>query len=213
MLLVSGVALAASALLGIWLGRDRPPSPTIMGGVPPGALRALLGADIDPDRITQTVSPGNATTPYSANTHLASYVSGGQFYSDAIDILPFDGDAGQRVAEVRRLRLAGFAAWWRGPGSPGGPAPRGMSPHYHIVWAGHATRNRSQHQQIVSFLHGLRGLARHRGRPFRTLLTGYRDPSIRPDEIRAVRSRLLRISAGSRLDLASSYEANHVAAQ
>jgi len=146
----------------------------------PGAASAIVCA-LGPkalDRVGQVISPGNTVSWYSAGTHLASGIANGRPYGCAFDILI--DPARNPDADTRKLRLQGIAAWHRGPGAPGGPA--GMGPHIHCVWPGAPSRNPQNVQQIASFLHGWRGLA-DRSKPRRE----WRDPSIRPDEIAAVR--------------------------
>jgi len=174
----------------------------------PAAESALIATGIDPNRIGQTVSL--ARTSYSGGTHLASYEEDGEVYGDAIDISPAESRAAC-IAEVHRLRLAGFAAWWRGPDSPGGHAPEGQGPHYHIVWAGHLTRNVEQREQIISFIHHFRGLARLWGSEAWATDGRHVDPTITPEEVHAVQRAYRAVYPHDELSLKECYEARHVA--
>ena len=79
-----------------------------------------------------------------------------------------------------------------------------MAPHIHCVWPGARSDNPQNAQQISSFVHGWRALA-DRGRP----RTNWRDPSIRPDEIAAVRHAYERVHGRGSLARVTPYDELH----
>ena len=117
-------------------------APYVVGALAPGAEAVLSEANIPLDRVSYII---NHDRGLSGGTH---YASGkdvqGRLYGNALDVIPA-ATAPERRSEIRRLRLAGFAAWSRGDREPGQSA--GNGPHYHLVWAGAKTANPDQRQQ------------------------------------------------------------------
>lgn len=176
----------------------------VVGALPPHSEAVLGQAVIGLEWVTHILpSPIFLDEKrMSGGTHGPSgHDATGATYGNAIDIVPAASIATRRQ-ELRRLRLAGFAAWSRGASEPGGAA--GNGDHYHLVWAGAKTTNRDQRQQLCSFLGGYRGIASGKSKRL-----WQRDPTIQKDEIDAVR-RLWRQTSGRRVvDACSPYEAMH----
>ena len=183
----------------IQLPWSRPPPPVGMAPGAEDAVRRALGED-GIDRITQTISPGNLVSMESGGTHLVSGAVDGQPYALAFDL--YIADPATAGDDVRRLRLQGIAAWQRGPGSPGGEA--GNGPHIHCVWPGAKTMNGQNLEQISSFIHGYRGLS---GRGISA--AAWKDTSIQPDEIAAVRKVYGAVPAHRPVRALTPYEMRH----
>lgn len=111
----------------------------------PGARAALAAAGVPESALTQTY--GDA--PASVGTHCPEP---GKSYSAATDMQQGSDPCGR----TRRLRLQGFAAWFRtAPEFPG-------NLHIHAVYAGAPGLKASLKRQVDSFLQGRDGLARNK---------------------------------------------------
>ena len=171
-------------------------------GLAPGAeaaVRRALGDD-GVARVTQTISPGNLVSVKSGGTHLISGNVDGVPYGLAFDLGIVDPQTADD--DVHRLRLQGIAAWHRSPDAPGGMA--GDGPHIHCVWPGAKTANVQNLEQISSFIHGYRGLVGH-GKD----ATHWRDASITPTEIAAVRAAYATVPRHRPLRDLTPYELRH----
>lgn len=168
--------------------------------LPPRAGQALQRAGIDTLRVGRTLLL-TRNDRSSANTHGASAKVQGRWYANALDIAPA-WSAASRRKEIHALRLAGFAAWSRGVGEPGGPA--GAGPHYHCVWAGAKSKLKDNKEQICSFVHGLKGLSK-RGKTKGQM----RDVTITRSEIAAVKKMYESVNGKNSLDGCSTYESRH----
>lgn len=168
----------------------------------PGVLAATQRAlgDNAIENITQVLSFDNRRTSYSGGTHLMSGAKNGIPYSLAFDIAvtdPLHADS-----DVHKLRMQGIAAWRRGPGAPGGA--QNMAPHIHCVWAGAPTRNVENLEQISSFIHGYKGIVCRNPDH-----NAWRDPSIQPSEIAAVKNLCYATFHSRRMDSIEPYEMRH----
>jgi hypothetical protein len=107
----------------------------------PQARAALAAAGVPTSDLTQTY--GDATA--SKGTHC---IDTGTSYSAATDMRQSSNPCGR----VRKLRMEGFAAWYRtAPEFPG-------NDHIHAVWAGASGMNKDKKKQVDSFLNGNDGL-------------------------------------------------------
>ena len=157
--LVLGVLLAVSAtLLLCWLAvGPRLPIRIVPSAVPdglhPAALKALERLDLL-DRVTQTIGD----IPESGGTHAVDGVMNGQPYCAATDLYAADLSPDDARGLLERLGEAGFAAWYRKPGSDHWPASEGL--HIHAVFAG-CPMKVSLRNQIHDYLKGRNGLRSH----------------------------------------------------
>lgn len=177
-------------------------NPEAQAQLPPGAAAAIRGA-LGEDgirRLGQVITPDNRPSTESGGTHLCSGFAGGKPYGLAFDIEIVDDATAD--ADTRALRLEGVVAWHRGPRAPGGPAGNGL--HIHCVWPGAPTRNRQNTEQISSFVHGYRGLA-DAGRP----RSAWADPSIRADEVAAVKRVYEHVHGEGSLIGVRTYDERH----
>lgn len=106
------------------------------------ARAALANAGVPTSELIQTFGDARA----SAGTHCPEP---GTSQSAATDIAPGDG-----CGRTRRLRMQGFAAWYR--------VPPTFGYHIHAVYAGAPVLKQSLRNQVDSFLRGGNGLATER---------------------------------------------------
>lgn len=177
------------------------------GALAPGASRAIQAAlgKNGFGRVGRIVTP--ASDSLSGGTHRASgFIMGKDGkkipYGCAFDVSVTGETSAQAQQTARELRLQGIAAWYRAPGSESGMA--GSGPHIHCVWPGAPTDNAQNEQQISSFVQGYQGLANHSNPK-----NEWFDPTIKPDEVKAVETAYDQGGHAQPLSQVNSYDSMH----
>ena len=127
-------------------------NPTNSKGLHPDALAALRGVSVA-HRITQGIN--NVIGP--GNVHYSDGTINGQPYTGAVDISVRCLTAAQIKMLLERLADAGFAGWYRKPGSDDWTGP----PHIHAIWVGCVLKPILR-RQVTSWLDGRNGLGSDR---------------------------------------------------
>jgi hypothetical protein len=133
-------------------GPSDEPQPLLKAGLHPDASDALRAIGITADGISQTLG----SAPASAGTHAADGEIDGVAFSAAVDLRTGGLTTAQIHARLEQLGLAGFAAWYRSPGSDGWSG----AAHIHAIWV-NVPIKRSLRDQVHDYCNWRNGLVSH----------------------------------------------------